>query len=234
MTGPQGATSYRDIKRIVMNRMQSGVWRPETLLPSELDLAAEFSTTRSTVNRALRELADEGYLERKRKAGTRVLGAPVRQARFSIPLVEDEVAATGATYRYSLVEREVRPAPAWLSARLDLPKGQEMLFLRCMHYADSAPFQLEVRWIVAEVVPDVLNESFESQGPNGWLVRKIPFTNVEFSIVATAADRETAEFLDGAPGDPILMAERVTWLENAPVTHARLFFATGYRMTTRL
>ncbi len=234
MTQTHRNKSYRDIKQVVMERMQNGVWSPNSILPSETDLAAEFSSTRTTVNRALRELADEGYLERKRKAGTRVLNSPIRKAKFIIPTVEDEVKATGASYRYSLVERRVQDAPKWLASRLELTPAQEVLFVRCMHYADNAPFQLEVRWIVAEVVPEVLTENFESSGPNSWLVNKIPFTNLEYSLTATKSDAEISEFLDAPIGEPVLTAERITWLRGAPVTHAKLYFAPGYRLTTHI
>ncbi len=226
--------SYRDIKQVVLDRIQTGLWSPDSILPSEADLAVEFSSTRTTVNRALRELAEEGYLERKRKAGTRVLKSPIRKAQFSIPLVRDEITATGAAYRYSLVDRKVQAAPSWLAARLDLKRGQEVLYLRCMHYADNAPFQLEVRWIVPDVLSEVLEESFEHSGPNDWLVSRVPFTNLELSFLATKANGEIAEFLDAPLGDPVFTAERITWLQGAPVTYAKLYFAPGYRMTTHL
>lgn len=226
--------SYRDIKKIVLDRIQNRIWMPDSVLPNETDLAEEFSSSRTTVNRALRELAEEGYLERKRKAGTRVLSSPIRKAQFSIPLVRDEITETGATYRYSLVERSVLSAPPWLSARLNLGHEQNVLHLRCMHYADNVPFQFENRWIVPDCIPDVLDADFTQSGPNDWLVQKVPFTNLELSFMATRADQTIAEFLDTPPGDPIFTAERITWLRSAPVTLAKLFFAPGYRMTTHL
>ncbi|NSY38116.1 UTRA domain-containing protein [Leisingera sp. ANG59] len=226
--------SYRDIKQVVLDRIHNKIWAPDSLLPSETDLAEEFSSTRTTVNRALRELAEEGYLERKRKAGTRVLNAPVRKAQFSIPLVRDEITETGSEYRYALVERAVMPAPAWLSARMNIPQGRDVLHLRCMHYADNAPFQYEVRWIVPDSIPEVLTADFSRSGPNDWLVQKVPFTNLELSFLATKADQAVAEFLDTQAGDPIFTAERITWLRGQPVTLAKLFFAPGYRMTTHL
>ncbi|MEM7320615.1 MAG: GntR family transcriptional regulator, partial [Pseudomonadota bacterium] len=193
-----------------------------------------FSSTRTTVNRALRELAEDGYLERKRKSGTRVLNAPIRKARFSIPLVRDEITATGAEYRYSLVEQKLLAAPSWLSARLGLGSKQQVLHLRCMHYAGSAPFQYEVRWIVPASIPDVLGADFSQSGPNDWLVQKVPFTNLELSFSATKADQAVSEFLDAPIGDPIFTAERTTWLQRAPVTLAKLYFAPGYKMTTQV
>lgn len=234
MTAPRANMSYRDIKQVVLDRIHNKIWAPDSLLPSETDLAEEFSSTRTTVNRALRELAEEGYLERKRKAGTRVLNAPVRKAQFAIPLVRDEITETGSEYRYALVERNVLPAPHWLSARMNIPQGRDVLHLRCMHYTDNAPFQYEVRWIVPDSIPEVLDADFSSAGPNDWLVQKVPFTNLELSFLATKADQTVAEFLDTQAGEPIFTAERITWLRGQPVTLAKLFFAPGYRMTTHL
>ena len=226
--------SYRDIKEIVLERIRSDIWPPDSLLPSETDLAVEFSSTRTTVNRALRELAEEGLLERKRKAGTRVLNAPLRQARFTSPLIRDEITQTGATYRYSLIKSERRPVPEWLASRLNLTQSTDALHVRCMHYADNKPFQFEDRWIVIESVPGVQHADFSTMGPNEWLVQTVPFTDVELTFMATRADQSLSELLDAQTGDPIFTAERTTWLRSNPVTFAKMYFASGYRMTTRL
>lgn len=226
-------TSYKDIKRVVLQRIRSGHWQPDSLLPNEEELSVEFSCTRTTVNRALRELASEGYLERRRKAGTRVLSAPQRQARFTIPLVRDEVEATGGSYRYALVSRDVLHAPDWLSARLALRSGQQVVHVRAMHYSGNTPFQFEDRWIIADSVPDVLQADFTQSGPNEWLIRTVPFTNVELTFLASRADSDLSGFLDVPKDEPIFTAERITWLQAVPVTFAKLYFAAGYRMTTQ-
>lgn len=233
MTQNTDTTSYKDIKRTVLRRIRSGEWQPDTLLPNEQDLAVEFSCTRTTVNRALRELADEGFLERRRKAGTRVLSAPHRQARFTIPLVRDEVEALGGTYRYALVSQQLLPAPEWLSARLALQTGQAAMHVRCMHYSGNTPFQFEDRWIVVDSVPQVKDADFSTLGPNDWLVQTVPFTNVELTFLASRADASVAGFLDLPEGEPVFTAERITWLQDKPVTFAKMYFAAGYRMTTQ-
>ncbi|MFV2054089.1 hypothetical protein [Aliiroseovarius sp. YM-037] len=43
-----------------------------------------------------------------------------------------------------------------------------------------------------------------------------------------------ADFLDHSEGDAVFTAERTTWLNGENITHARLYFARGYKMTTRL
>lgn len=227
------ATGYRDVKRVVVERILSNTWPPGATLPPEVDLAREFACTRTTVNRALRELADEGYLERRRKLGTRVRATPQRQAKLSIPLIRDEVEATGAAYRHALVGREALPAPGWLAARMGLGPGDPVLHVRCMHYADNRPFQFEDRWINIAAVPGVEAVDFATTGPNEWLVRQVPYTRAEFSFAATGAAGEVAEYLGLRPGEPVLAAERLTWLREVPVTLAEMTFMPGYRMVSR-
>ncbi len=233
MTQSSDTTSYKDIKQTVLDRIRSGAWPPDALLPSEQELAVEFSCTRTTVNRAMRELAEEGYLERRRKAGTRVLSAPQRQARFTIPLVRDEVGALGGTYRYALVSTETGLAPEWLAARLALRPGQTAAHVRCMHYSTNTPFQFEDRWIIVDSVPQVEQADFTSVGPNEWLIQTVPFTNVELTFLASRADETVAGFLDLPKDEPVFTAERITWLQGQPVTFAKMYFAAGYRMTTQ-
>ena len=227
-------TTFRDVKQNVLDRIRNKTWAPGTIIPNEVDLANEFGCARATVNRAMRELADEGILERKRKAGTRVNAAPVRKAKFAIPLVRVEIEATGAIYRYVLVSKEIQAAPDWLRARLDLPSGSRVVHLKCMHYADNAPFQFEDRWINVAAVPQVEQADFRNTGPTEWLLDQIPFTDVELSFSAGAATVELAEFMSISPGEPTFTAERTTWLNNTPVTFAQMSFGRGYRMTTHL
>lgn len=230
-TGDKRA-GYKDIKATILTRLRDKTWPPGSFLPNEVDLAAEFGCARTTINRALRELAEEGILDRKRKAGTRVNALPIRQARFAIPAISAEVAKTGATYRYARVGREIMDAPEWLAAQLDLTPGADVLHLRCMHYADGQPFQFEDRWIVLDTVPSARDVAFVALGPNEWLIAEVPFTNAQLSFSARVAGRDLATFLNAAEGDALYTVERTTWLDNRPVTFARMSYRPGYVMTT--
>ncbi|WP_114285092.1 UTRA domain-containing protein [Candidatus Halocynthiibacter alkanivorans] len=226
-------TGYRDVKAIVLKRIQDRVWQPGALLPAEADLAVEFGCARATVNRAMQELSDDGLVERRRKAGTRVKKAPLRQVKFEIPMVRAEVEASGASYRYALVTRNILVAPDWLRARLDLAPEAQVLHLECMHYANSNPFQFEDRWINLAAVPDAEQADFTAISPNEWLVQTVPFTTAEVRFSASAASESLAEFLQTPTGSPLFTAERTTWLNGLPVTNTRLHFASGYSMVAQ-
>ena len=118
---PQKKTSFQDIRDEVLRRIQDRVWDQGALLPTEQELSEEFGCARATVNRALRELAERGIIDRKRKSGTRVAIAPVKQARLEITVTRQQVEDMNAVYRYRLVSRAAVPAPGWLSSQMGLP-----------------------------------------------------------------------------------------------------------------
>lgn len=224
--------SYHDVKAKVLESIKDNTWAPGTIMPGEIELAQIFGCARATVNRALRELAEEGIVERKRKAGTLVKLSPTPRAKLEIPLIREEIEKTGGTYRYALVTRTHDAAPNWLRARLALPRTCDVLHLRCMHYRDNKPYQFEDRWINLDLVPNATNINFEKTSPNEWLLREISFTKAEITFSATAANTDISQFLDCHAGDPLFTNERMTWLNETAVTFARLVFAPGYQMTT--
>jgi len=226
-------TSFRAIQTEVLRRITDGPWGPGTLLPSETDLARDFACSRATINRALREIADLGLIDRRRKSGTRVRMAPVRQARFEIPLVRAEIESLGAAYRYALLSREITPAPDALRAQLNLEPGAQVLHLICLHQADGAPYQLENRWINLAALPQAGDQDFTRQSPNEWLVATVPFSEVEISFLATAATELEVTHLNHRPGDPVFLVKRTTWWQGAAITHTALSHRPGHRMTAR-
>lgn len=226
-------SSYRAIRDEISRRIASRVWLPGALIPGEEALSVEFGAARATVNRALRELAEAGLVERRRKAGTRVALHPVREARFVIPLVRQEIEARGAAYQYRLLSSETIKAPALIRARLGLPADAPLRHVRALHLADRRPYQFEDRYIVLETVPAAKNADFAAIGPNEWLVETAPFTHAEFTFHADGAGAES-ELLNVEKGAPVFVGERITWLGDKPITLVRMIHPSTYRMVTKL
>ena len=224
---------FRDVIDTIVARITNGPWGPGTLLPSEIDLAAEFGCSRSTMNRALRDVTEMGLIERKRKAGTRVRMTPIRAARFEMPLVRADIEKTGAIYRYELIQRTLGPAPDWLSDKMNLAANSPMLHVICLHRANERAFQLEDRWINLTALPQASGQDFTMIGPNEWLIAAVPFSEVEVSFFAKAADSLAVAHLDQSLGEPVFCLERATWWQRSPITFVTLSHGPNHRLTTR-
>lgn len=224
---------WEDIRAEVLRRIRSRDWAPGTLIPGEEALAAEFGCARATVNRALRDLADAGVLERKRKAGTRVARLPVRRATLEIPVIRQEVEARGQSHSFRLLERTEGQAPVPVASRLGSPPGARMIYLETLHLADARPFVFEQRWLNPAVLPDPPPD-FSALSVNEWLVAHVAYVTGDISFSAEGAGARDAAVLGVAEGAALFITERATWTADAPVTLVRLAHAPGYRMQTAI
>ncbi|MEV6482515.1 SAV_2336 N-terminal domain-related protein [Streptomyces sp. NPDC051576] len=73
-----GGRAYQLILNALLEQIGSGALRPGDRLPTQRQLAEEFGVSRDTVQRALRELANQGYIEIRQGSGTRVTSVPLR------------------------------------------------------------------------------------------------------------------------------------------------------------
>ncbi len=69
------APIYIQIKQYIENKILSGEWPAGQKIPTELELTEQFSVSRMTVNKAIRDLVSDGKVERTRRRGTFVWAA---------------------------------------------------------------------------------------------------------------------------------------------------------------
>lgn len=226
-----GLKGWEDIRAEVLRRIRARDWLPGGLIPTEEDLAAEFGVARATVNRALRELAVAGVLERRRKAGTRVAALPVRKATLDIPILRHEVEARGQVHAHRLLSQAMGAPPVPVASRLGLNPGTRLLYLETLHLADGRPFAFETRWLNPAALPTPLPD-FASISVNEWLVAHVAYVSGDIAFTAEAAGPREAAVLGVPQGAALFITERTTWTSADPITFVRLAHAPGYRVQT--
>lgn len=224
--------SWQGIKSEVMRRINDRRWQPGDLIPGEVELAEQFGCARATVNRALRELANSGLLDRKRKAGTRVALNPVRKATVEIPVIRKDVESRGKVYSFEVLDRkELSPSVA-LQQQYGLTDSTPLLGLWTLHRADDAPFAYEERWINLSVVPEIIEADLATLSANEWLVRNTPLSRGEFTFSAGNASIAESRILDCPRNAALFVINRSTWVVDAPITAVRLVYPPGFSMKT--
>lgn len=213
---------YLVVKETLREKIDTGVLMTGEKIASEEALADEFGCSRLTVHRALRELADEGLVVRRRRAGTQVAPRDTGGVLIRVPGIREEVEGLGLPYRYEfLSRRHAAPRPA-VSALLRAAPGARMLRVVSRHWAGDRVFQHEDRWINLDVAPGVLEVDFTVTGANDWLLGHVAFSCVDHEISALCADAKQAGALGTAPGAALLRVRRLTHLAVRRVTYAVL------------
>ena len=203
---------WQDVQAEALRRIQSRAWPPGGLIPNEAELATELGCARATVNRALRALAEDGWLERRRRAGTRVALSPQRRAQMSVPVIRQEVEALGKIYGHRVLSRKVDKAS---------------LLIQTLHLADTLPYAIEEREINLTTLPAAKDADFAVLSANEWLVQNAPVDRGTMEYLAEAASDFEVQHLGCAPAAPLMILRRETFSEVGLITRLRMAYAPG-------
>lgn len=212
---------WQQIRRALMKPIQDGRWPPHAKIPKEIELMERYGAARMTVHRALRSLAAEGVITRKRRAGTVVADRPPERPLLEIWDIMAEVERLGGVYSFEILAREVLDGEAPAAAALGLDEATPVLRLVVRHFSDGSALQIEERLINLAAVPAARDADFAAEPPSGWLIANVPWSDAEHVISAEAATRDTARLLSVPPGTACLVVERRTWADGEPITWAR-------------
>jgi GntR family histidine utilization transcriptional repressor len=232
MTAPS-RLSWTDVRDVIRARILARDYGLGAKLPRDEDIAQELGCTRTTVHRAMQDLAAAGLIDRKRKGGTHVLADPITRATIDIPITRSEVQALGRAYAHRLISRQSALSPAPIMARFGASQPREMLRIGALHLADERPYILEDRWVDLATCPEILAVDFAQISANEWLVRHKPYTRVEMRFFAINADADSAAQLGCIAGEALLTVERTTWLDDAPITTVQAIAAPGHVLASK-
>lgn len=227
------APHYQAIKTHLVDGIRAGRWKVGERVPSETELAREFGLSRMTANRAVRELASEGVLQRIQGKGTFVAEAQPLTSVLEIRSIADEVAARGNHYSARVVSLRTVEVTAVIHERMQLPIGSEVAASTVIHFENSIPLQVEQRHVNLAIAPQYAQQDFKNTTPHAYLSGIAPLTRGEHHIEACLPDSRMAKWLQVEPTDPCLRITRTTWVDRTTASTAVLTHAgSRYRLTT--
>ena len=232
MTTPN-RLSWKDVRDEIHEAILSGRYGPGDRLPRDADIAQDLNCARSTVQRAMQDLSDSGLVERRRKGGTRVRSEPVTRATLDIPITRREVEQKGGLYGHQLIRRSTTDAPRSVMAAFEMTEPHPMLRVEALHLSDGRPYILEDRWISLETVPEARAVDLTTQSANEWLVLNRPYNRCDLRFYAITANSRVADLLQIEAGTALLVVERTTWIDKAPITTVQAITTPGYQLFTR-
>jgi len=202
---------YRQIYLQIRDRIITGEYSDQSLLPTENEAAELFGVSRITVKRALNEIAADGLCVRKRGQGSRVTykmaGAPLRSDTQGLldALSNSKISSDG-----KILEFDYRPAGDHIgeifaveptaemqrSVRVRLHEGKPLSYLTTYVPADLGR-QYDSHQLIDQAVLTLLEE-------NG-----VEVANADQTISSTLAEAVTAEALGVKQGAPLLRIRRI-------------------------
>jgi GntR family histidine utilization transcriptional repressor len=213
---------YQQLKDFIIEQISSGELQPSDRVPSENELVESKSVSRMTANRALRELNDEGYVERIAGRGTFVSDYRSRSHLLEVQNIADEIAGRGHTHSSSVLRQSMQHARGDIAKALHVKQGTDVFHLLLVHAENNVPIQVEDRYVLTSFAPDCLQQDFEAVTPSAYLTGVAPLQEAEQAVRASVPNSAIRQQLNMADDEPSLVVIRRTWSEGRPVTFARL------------
>ncbi len=213
---------YQQLKDLIIERISKGELLPSDRVPSENELVESENVSRMTANRALRELNNEGYVDRVAGRGTFVSDYRSRSHLVEVHNIADEIERRGNVHSSRVVRQSRQHARGEVAKALHVEQGTEVFHLLLIHYENGVPIQVEDRHVLTSFAPDCLEQNFESVTPSAYLTDVAPLQEAEQVVRANTPNAAVRQRLQIDGDEPCLVVIRRTWSRGRPVTFARL------------
>jgi GntR family histidine utilization transcriptional repressor len=128
---------YLRIKEYILEGIRKKEFLPGNKIPPELELASQFSVSRMTVNKAVRDLAEAGILLRFAGDGTYVAERKAESPLLDINNIAAEVEARGHTHSADVHQLETIAAGEEIALQLGVKVGTPIYHSILVHREDG-------------------------------------------------------------------------------------------------
>lgn len=220
-TGVANIPRYQMVKEHILSLIKTRQWAEDRRLPSEHELVARLGVSRMTINRALRELAVEGVVDRVSGVGTFAAERRVQSHPLEIRDIAQEIAERGHSHESLVLSLAAIRASAEIALYFNVGSGTRLFHARILHSESGSPIQLEDRYVHPEFAPDFLEQEFTRQTTTQYLLELNNSPDeIEQIVLATIPEADVQSSLQMERGEPCLVLSRRTWVAGKVVTRA--------------
>lgn len=158
------SAKYDQIYAKLREKIENDEYKYQELLPSEHTLTETFDCSRNTVRRAIKQLADDGYVQSIHGKGVRIIYQPYEQSEFMLSGIEslkEAVARNKKEYTTKVVCFAELTVDEKMSSRTMFPVGAEIYYLQRVRYIEREALIIDHNYFLRDVVKGLTPEIAE-------------------------------------------------------------------------
>ena len=228
---------YYQLARILQRFIRETDIETGDQFPSEEAIGACFSVSRPTVNKAIQELIEQGWVKRIRGKGTFVEQDPRVQLALLHDTMSPVVQFPEGALSYRMIDRQVRPATRDIAEELAIDVGTPILFIRRLRSLHDHPLCVCDSLLPANRFPGLGDTPF-FRGSLYATLRHFyhctPCRSKRFVEATEVVEREVAELLQVPLLSPVLFLSGVTFSQEdgQPIEAMRSQFREGLSLAS--
>lgn len=204
---------YRQLKDILKEEIESGVWKPGDRIPSENELRQQYNVSRNTVIKALEELVQEGLLRREQGRGTFVSAPKISHSLTGFYSFSNVLRANGLEPKDVILGLEKQTAKPSVVRHLQLTESKEVWVLKRLRCAGDEPIMLETSHLPTNRVPQVERSDLENRSLYEYLEHKhgLLVTRAKEIFEPVLIRDYESRYLQVPEGYPALLLDRIAY-----------------------
>ena len=200
-------TKHRQIIEALTKEIQLGHLKPYDRLPSEKVLSEQWEASRSTVRKAMDQLADRGKIFRVPGKGSFVSFPKISHQTSQILGFSEKMRAQGLEVKTRLILRELIEPNEEIATALKLSGMDRVLKIQRLRMVKDEPMALQTSFMPLSISEGLLNEDLESKSLNHLIQERcnIRLARSDVWIEAPIVSRKEQQLL-GEPRIPLFLA----------------------------
>lgn len=207
---------YLQLMRLLMDKVEKGVYEEHGQLPSERELCEIYDVSRITVRQALQELEREGIIYKLHGKGTFVAPKKYDQQLDTFYSFTEEMKKLGKHPTTKILSFEIHPVNEYLSLKMGLSSSSKVYKLIRLRLADGEPLMYETTYLPYAQFPNLSEDDFEKQAMYDLFRQTYAknITNATEKFTATLLTAEEASYLEAISGQAAMSIKRFAYHKN--------------------
>ena len=221
-----GVPLHRQLFLVLHDEIARGALASGAALPTEQALCDQFGVSRITVRRALADLAEQGYIERRQGVGSFVLQRGRSDEAPPICSYMDSLRQAQFQTSVDVVEHDLRIPPSFIGDELGVTAEMLHILRVRRERRTHEPLMVTEAWLPTDLA-DTLTTSALRRKPLYEMLSTagVVIDRIQHEVTAEIAGPRNARLLNTAIGSALLRVNRLAFVAGSPHHHVSILLS---------
>jgi GntR family transcriptional regulator len=204
---------YLQIYMVLKDRIDTGMYKENAMLPSENELVKEFEVTRLTIRNSIKKLKDEGRIYTLKGKGSFVNSAKIEHSLFKFYSFGRDYTNSGIETQTEVIQAFIENADEEICQKLSLDKDEKVNSIIRIRKLDKIPLIVETSYTPCKLAPAIIEEHLEKLSIYDLLENKfnLKIVNAKEYLDPNIAGPYYSKLLGVKRNTPVFVTERITY-----------------------